>query len=123
MDRYANRTRVESITASSAIEGIVVPPIPWPWLSYFVTMLAGAYETFAGRAASARSEGSKQDRVREHILSHAPDVFRIADVRIALPGISEQTVRVVLSRLKADGLIASDGVGRGAVRRRVSRSD
>jgi Fic family protein len=92
---------------------------PWPWLSYFVNILAGAYRTFAARAASTRSSGSKQDRVRDHILRHAPSPFRVADVRTALPGISDQTIRVVLDKLRKDGLIAADGLGRTATWRRA----
>jgi Fic family protein len=91
---------------------------PWPWLSYFVDILANAYQTFAQRAASARSDGSKQDRVRDYVLNHAPVVFRLADIRVALPGVSSQTVHLVLDRLRKDGLISSAGVGRGATWRR-----
>jgi hypothetical protein len=39
-------------------------------------MIAGAYAVFAGRAAAARTPGTKQERVREHILRHAPAIFR-----------------------------------------------
>ena len=45
---------------------------PWPWLHYFVGILADAYHTFARRAASDRADGSKQDRVRDHVLSLDP---------------------------------------------------
>jgi hypothetical protein len=92
---------------------------PWPWLEYFVDILAGAYQTFANRAASDRSDGSKQDRVRDYVLRHAPQIFQVADVRAALPGVSDQTIRLVLDRLHADGKIAIDGVGRSARWRRT----
>jgi Fic family protein len=88
---------------------------PWPWLSYFVRSLARAYEIFAERAAADRRPGSKQERVREYVLRHAPVVFRFADVRQGLPGISDQTIRIVLERLRTEGLISVDGVGRAAV--------
>lgn len=92
---------------------------PWPWLSYFVGILADAYETFARRAASARSDGSKQDRVRDYVLNHAPAAFRVADIRAALPGVSDQTIRVVLDRLRNDRSIVSEGGGRSATWRRL----
>jgi Fic family protein len=92
---------------------------PWPWLEYFVGVLAQAYRTFAGRTASSRADGSKQDRVRDHVLSHAPSPFRMADIRMAMPGISDQTIRVVLDRLRKDGLIEPDGVGRSTSWRRL----
>ncbi len=91
---------------------------PWPWLAYFVDVLASAYERFESRALSHRSTGTKQDRVRDYVLRASPPVFRIADIRTALPGVSDQTIRLVLDALKSEGRIAPDGTGRAAVWRR-----
>jgi Fic family protein len=87
---------------------------PWPWLSYFTGVLAGAYTVFADRAASARTPGTKQQRIREYILRHAPVRFRLADIRTAVPGVSDQTIRLVLERLKNEGQVRPDGTGRAA---------
>ena len=87
---------------------------PWPWLRYFIGVLAGSYDQFTALTASARSGGSKQDRVHDYVLHHAPEAFQIGDVRTALPGISDPTIRLVLAQLKAEGLIDVDGTGRGA---------
>ncbi|MFF0264342.1 Fic family protein [Kribbella sp. NPDC004536] len=92
---------------------------PWPWLSYFVTTLATAYRTFARRAAADRSGGTKQERVRDYVLNHAAIVFKVADVRAALPGVSDQTIRLVLEQLKREGKVRSTGAGRGAVWYRI----
>jgi Fic family protein len=91
---------------------------PWPWLSYFVTTLAAAYETFARRAAADRSGSTKQERVRTYVLKHAAPVFRLAEVRAALPGVSDQTIRLVLEQLKAEQLVTPEGAGRGALWRK-----
>jgi len=88
---------------------------PWPWLAYFVEVLARAYERFEQRAVSDRTTGTKQDRVREYVLDHAPQVFRIADVRLALPGVSDPTIRLALEQLKQAGAVSPDGRGRSAV--------
>jgi Fic family protein len=48
---------------------------PWPWLGYFTSVITGAYALFADRAAAAQNSGTKQQRVREHILRHAPATF------------------------------------------------
>jgi len=88
---------------------------PWPWLAYFVDVLARAYERFEQRAASDRSTGTKQDRVREFVLEHAPRIFRIADVRVALPGVSDPTIRLMLEQLKGEGRVKPAGRGRSAV--------
>jgi Fic family protein len=87
---------------------------PWPWLSYFTSVIAGAYVVFADRAAAARAPGTKQQRVREHILRHAPATFRLADIRTALPGVSDQTFRLVLEQLRREGKVRADGTGRSA---------
>ncbi len=87
----------------------------WPWISYLVRILAGAYEDFERRVAGAgESTGSKQDRVRSHILDQAPAVFRRRDIERALPGISLATIRLVLNELRDTGKIKPQGSGPGA---------
>jgi len=79
----------------------------WPWVGYLVDILAAAYDDFEGRVAARRNlaAGSKQDQVRRYILQHAPDVFRIRDVRAALPGIGDPTIKRVLADLRHEGRI------------------
>ncbi|HEX4016984.1 MAG TPA: Fic family protein [Frankiaceae bacterium] len=93
---------------------------PWPWLSYFVSLVARAYDVFEARAAAGRTTGTKQERVRDHVLRHAPTTFRIAELRVALPGISDQTIRLALEVLKAEDHVAAEGTGRGAVWRKLT---
>lgn len=87
---------------------------PWPWLSYFTRLIAEAYSVFAARASAAKTPGTKQERIRAHILRHAPVTFRLAEVRAAVPGVSEGTIRIVLEQLKGEGRVRADGTGRGA---------
>jgi Fic family protein len=87
---------------------------PWPWLRYFAGLVAGAYDEFTTLTERGRAGGSKQDRVRDYVLKHAPKTFQIADVRTALPGVSDQTIRIVLNQLKSEGSVDADAVGRGA---------
>lgn len=87
---------------------------PWPWLRSLVRALAACSEELAAIVATARSGRSKQDRVRTYVLRHAGRTFRMSDARAALPGVSDQTIRLVLGELKRDGLVEVDGVGRGA---------
>jgi len=92
----------------------------WPWTTYLVKVLAGAYDDFEQRLAAAASvTGGKQDQVREFILERAPATFRRRDLERALPGISTATIRVVLARLRDDGLIEASSAGAGAVWRRI----
>jgi Fic family protein len=87
---------------------------PWPWLGYFTSVFAGAYSVFADRAAAAQTPGTKQQRVREHVLRRAPVTFRLADIRTAVPGISDQTIRLALEQLRKEGKVRADGTGRSA---------
>lgn len=95
---------------------------PWPWLGYFTGLIAEAYSVFADRAAAAKAPGTKQERIRAHILSHAPVTFRLAEVRAAVPGISDQTIRIVLEQLKSEGRVRADGTGRGATWTRLTNT-
>lgn len=95
---------------------------PWPWLAYFTSVIASAYAVFADRAAGAQTRGTKQQRVREHILRRAPATFRLADIRTALPGVSDQTIRLVLEQLRKDGRVRADGTGRSATWTRMTNT-
>jgi Fic family protein len=87
----------------------------WPWVSYLVDVLAASYERFEELLAARDGTGlSKQSRVRRYVLEQAPQSFAIAEIRRALPGISDETIRLVLSDLKQAGRVASTGRGRGA---------
>jgi len=81
----------------------------WPWTEYLAGVLAESYATFEARIAAARGLGklSKQERVRVWALEHAPVVFRLRDVRRALPGVSDPTIGLVLRRLRDEGLFRS----------------
>ncbi len=90
---------------------------PWPWIEYFSGVLADAYDAFEAKVASAQSTKglTKQDIVRRHIMLMPPGTaFRLRDLRVALPGISDQTMRLVLVDLRDGGLAVASGRGGGA---------
>ncbi len=92
----------------------------WPWTVYLAETLASVYDDFEQRVETASTEtGSKQERVRKHILRHAPPTFRRRDVERALPDISDATIRLVMAELRDEGLVMPEGVGRGTRWRRV----
>lgn len=95
----------------------------WPWVTYLVETLADAYAAFGQRVASERrgqKRLTKQERVRIHVLDYAPRTFTVDMLRHALPGISDQTIRLVLAAMRQEGLIVSDDTGRGATWTRVT---
>jgi hypothetical protein len=61
-----------------------------------------------------RDRSDKRERVKRYVQDQAPQRFRIADVRLALPGISDSTIRNASADLRADTQVDVDGPGRGA---------
>lgn len=97
----------------------------WPWTEYLVKTLADSYEVFEERVAAGRGAevGTKQERIRRWALDQAPAEFRFKDVRRALPGISDPTIRLALRSLRDEGLLEAEGVGNGARWRRLAVGD
>lgn len=91
----------------------------WPWARYLLGRLDVAYTRFGSRVAAGTGGGTKQARVRDFVLLHAGTPFTIADIRRAVPGISDNTIRLVLGELRNERLITSDGPGRSARWHRV----
>jgi Fic family protein len=93
----------------------------WPWTQYLVAILAESYSDFEQRVAAGRGSevGTKQERVRHWILNEASSEFRINDIRDAVLGVSDETIRLVLKALRKEGRVEATGTGRGAVWRRV----
>jgi Fic family protein len=89
----------------------------WPWVTYLAEILAESYDTFGQRVADEQRSHlkiTKQDRVRVHVLQYAPRTFTIDLLRKSLPGISDQTIRLVLRDMRREGLLDSDDNGRNA---------
>jgi Fic family protein len=93
----------------------------WPWTRYLVAVLADSYEDFEERVAAGRGSetGTKRDRIRHWVLKEAPKEFRIRDVRRAVQGTSDPTIRLVLREMRDEGSIEVTGAGRGASWRRL----
>jgi len=89
----------------------------WPWLDYFASVLADSYDIFEQRINQRRGleTKSKQERVRFYVLEHASSEFTLRQVKRALPGVSEPTIRLALNQLRDEGQISSSGRGPKAV--------
>lgn len=89
----------------------------WPWVEYLASVLADAYRDFEGRVAVGRDTASmtKADRVRHWVLNSAPPEFSLADVRRAVPGVSDPSIRIALRSLRDEGRLRSEGAGRGSL--------
>lgn len=89
----------------------------WPWAEYLVSVLADSYGDFEERVAAERGTASmsKTDRVRHWVLNSAPSKFCLGDVRRAVPGVSDPSIRMALRSLRDEGRLRSEGAGRGAL--------
>lgn len=86
----------------------------WPWLGYLIGVIDESYLLFEQRLSADPAGASKQDRVRRYVIEQAGAEFRIGDIRRALPGVSDPTIRVVLAALRDEGLISASGGGPAA---------
>lgn len=120
--RYISLERIFEESKESYYETLEASSQGWheathditPWLDYFWGALLRAYKEFEQRVGSIeRGRGAKGDRVRAEVLRRTLP-FSISDIEQACPGISRDMVRLVLRALKAEGLIAPTGRGRGA---------
>lgn len=120
--RYISLERIFEESKESYYETLEASSQGWhegrhdvrPWLDYFWGALLRAYREFEERVGTIeRGRGAKGDRVRAEVQKRTLP-FSISEIEQACPGISRDTVRMVLRAMKADGLIASTGKGRGA---------
>ncbi len=125
--RYISLERIFEETKESYYETLETSSQGWhegrhdvrPWLDYFWGALLRAYREFEDRVgAIERGRGAKGDRVRAEVLKCTLP-FSISDIEQACPGVSRDTVRLVLRAMKAEGLIAPTGKGRGAKWRKM----
>ena len=90
----------------------------WPWVTYLAEILAESYDAFEQRVPAEQRNHrkmTKQERVRVHVQQYTPPSFSIDSVRKGLPGISDQTIRLVLAQMRREGLLESNDNGRNAV--------
>jgi len=85
-----------------------------PWLRYFWGVLLRAYKEFEERVGQVGGgRGSKSQQVRDAVARRSLP-FAAAEIERDCPGISRDTIRKVLRALRDEGVIESDGKGRGA---------
>jgi CRP-like cAMP-binding protein len=90
-------------------------------VGYFWGVLLRAYAEFEDRVGVIGSgRGSKTQRVRDAVERRVGP-FQISDIERDCPGTSRETIRKVLRAMRDEGVIVSEGVGRGARWRLVER--
>ena len=93
----------------------------WPWIEYLAGVLADAYALLEQRVAAGAGTRrlSKQQRVRVWVLDQAPARFRFREIRRAVPGVSDATIKLVLGELRNAGLIEAERGGSQSEWRRL----
>jgi len=92
---------------------------PMPWLRYFWSVLGAAYKEFEERVGTVRKTHGAKTEVIEKAVGRHYDPFAISDIVSDCPGISRETIRVVLANMKKAGSLKLEGSGRGAKYRRI----
>lgn len=85
-----------------------------PWVRYFWGVLLKAYQEFEERVGSLGThKGAKSDFVRQAVQARI-GTFSTADIGNDCPGVNRNTIKAVLQAMRKEGLIRSEGKGRGA---------
>lgn len=85
-----------------------------PWTEYFLGVVLNSYRELMERVdVITSSRGNKSQRV-EDAIDHLIGEFSVEDLRHRCPDISPATIDRVLAKLRKEGRISPQGVGRGA---------
>jgi Fic family protein len=120
--RYISLERIVEESKETYYEALHTSSQAWhdsvhdarPWLSYFWGVLLRAYREFeerAGRIGGGR--GAKSEQVRRAVLRKVMP-FSISDLERDCPGVSRDTIRIILRQLRDEGVVLAEGRGRGA---------
>ena len=85
-----------------------------PWLRYFWGVMLRAYGEFEERVGTITTgRGAKTVHIRR-VVERRVGPFAISDIESECPGISRDMIRVVLRKLRDEGVLELQGHGRGA---------
>jgi len=86
----------------------------FPWLNYFWGVLLKAYGELEEKVSNIRKgKGSKTDQIIAAV-KRKNKPFAISDIEAECPLISHDMIRIVLRKLRDEGIISTIGKGRGA---------
>ncbi|OVE76019.1 cell filamentation protein Fic [bacterium E08(2017)] len=85
-----------------------------PWLNYFWGVLIRAYREFEERVGSIASGRGSKTALIMAAVERRIGPFAISDIDADCPGISRDMIRVVLRQMRDNGVLRTEGHGRGA---------
>jgi Fic family protein len=129
--RYISLERIFEETKESYYETLEASSQRWheaahdvgPWTRYFWGVLLRAYREFEERVGTiGAGRGSKSEQVRAAVERRIAS-FSISDLERECPGVSRDTIRLVLRQMREGGSVHLEGHGRGARWRRAERKE
>jgi Fic family protein len=85
-----------------------------PWLSYFWGVILRAYGEFEERVGTiTKGRGSKTVHI-QRVIDRKTGPFTISEIEAECSGISRDMIRVVLRKLRDEGILRLEGRGRGS---------
>jgi len=120
--RYISLERIFEESKQSYYDTLEISSKSWhkekhdsfPWLNYFWGVLLKAYTELEDKVANIRSgKGSKTDQIVAAVQRKLIP-FAISDIEAECPLISRDMIRIVLRKLRDEGVITVNGKGRGA---------
>jgi Fic family protein len=85
-----------------------------PWLRYFWGVILRAYGEFEERVGTiTKGRGSKTVHI-QRVIDRKTGPFSISEIEAECSGISRDMIRVVLRKLRDEGILRLEGRGRGS---------
>ena len=82
-----------------------------PWWEYSLGILIGAYQEFERRVGTLNKTRGPKTLIVEDTIKNLPATFSITDIERLCPSVSREMIRVVLNRLRKEGLPAKVPAG------------
>jgi len=120
--RYISLERIFEESKQSYYETLEISSKNWhkgkhdsfPWLNYFWGVLLKAYSELEDKVSNIRSgKGSKTDQIIAAV-QRKMGPFAISDIEADCPLVSRDMIRIILRKLRDEGVIMVKGKGRGA---------
>jgi Fic family protein len=94
---------------------------PWPYINYVFFILKAAYREFEERVGQVKGPRGEKTELVVRAINQSPEVFRIADLQAACPGVSLDMIRKLLKDLRGQGRLECLGRGQSASWRKTKK--
>lgn len=92
---------------------------PWPYIGFLLFIIKKAYDEFEERAGNAPAIKGEKNGMLLNAINNIASEFRVSELQNACPGVSIDTIRLTLKRLKSQNKIKRISKGRNAKWERI----